>query len=546
VVVDPRRTKTAEHADEHVAVRPGTDAFFLLALASVLFEEDLVDVGRLAPHVVGVEEARGLVEPFAPEAVAARTGVDAPRVRRLARELAAAPAAAVHGRVGNHTVEFGTLASWAADLCNVLTGNLDRPGGVMFASPAHQRLPSGPPGGRGFRTGRWHSRVRRLPEVRSELPVSTLADEIETPGDGQVRALLLVAGNPVRSLPNSERLDAAFASLECMIAIDPYLNESSRHADVVLPPPSPLERPHYDFAFSANAVRTVAKWSSAVFPARGPSEDEIFARLMLILSGQGSAADPTLAHDMVLAYHLDRELARFDSPIHGRDRAEILAALAPLPEIERVVDLRLRTGRFGDGFGADPDGLTLERLRAEPHGIDFGPLVERFPDGIKTTSGRVELAPEPIVDDMARLRAALEQPEGNGLRLVGRRHVRSNNSWMHNVDVLVKGRDRCTLQVHPDDAARIGLDPGGDAVVTSRVGAVETPVEVTDAVMPGVVSLPHGWGHGVPGTRMHVAADHAGVNLNALTDDTVLDPLSGNSVLNGTPVTVVPAPVDEA
>jgi len=542
VVVDPRRSKTARHADEHVQIVPGTDALLLCALAHTLFDEDLVDVGRLEPHVAGVEDVRSALDHFTPERVAAATSVTAATIRRLAREVAAAPSAAVYGRMGNHTVEFGAIASWAADVCNVLTGNVDRPGGIMFAGAVHERLATGEPGGRGFAPGRWASRVRGLPEVRGELPGITLADEIETPGEGQIRAVISVAGNPVRSYPNSPRLDAAFDSLEFYVAVDPYLNETTRHADVILPPPSALERSHYDFTFSRNAVRAVAQYSPQVLDHDGLDESEILARLVLVLSGTGADDDTATVHDQVLSFYVDRELRKEDSPVFGRDKKEILAALEPLPPVERVVDFRIRTGRFGDGFGADADGLTLERLKGRPHGIDGGPMVEQMPAAIRTASGKIELAPDPVITDLERLRSSLEKDTNGSLRLVGRRQLRSNNSWMHNVKVLVKGRDRCTLQVNPADASRLGLDDGGTAVVASRVGEVTAPVEVTDDIMEGVVSLPHGWGHNVPGTRMSVAAEHAGVNLNALTDDSVYDVLSGNAALNAVPVEVTPAP----
>lgn len=543
VVVDPRRSKTAEHADEHIAVVPGTDALLLCGIAHAIFDEGLDEVGRLAPHVTGVDEVREALEEFTPEAVAGPTGVEAGTIRQLARDLAAAPAGVVYGRIGNHTVEFGTLGAWAADVCNVLTGNLDRPGGAMFASPPYTRIPQGEPGGRGFATGRWTSRVKGHPEVRGELPVATLADEIETPGDGQIRAFLSVAGNPVRSCPNSERLDAAFAGLEAYIAVDPYINETTRHADVILPPPSALERSHYDFAFSANAVRRVAKYSPAVFTTDAPDEGEILARLVLLLMGAGLDADTDLVHDQVLDHFVDRELRDETSPIFGRDKDEIVAELTSLAPVERVIDLRLRTGSFGDGFGADPDGLTLTRLREKPHGIDYGPLVERFPAAICTESGKVELAPPSVIDDLERLRDTLARSANGTLRLVGRRQLRSNNSWMHNMSVLVKGEERCTLLVNPVDAAELGLEDGSSALVASRVGKVTVPVEVTGDMMKGVVSLPHGWGHDAPRTRMSVAAAHPGVNTNALTDDGAIDPLSGNAVLNGIPVEVTPARV---
>ncbi|MGN9918597.1 molybdopterin oxidoreductase family protein [Micromonospora palomenae] len=536
LVVDPRRTRTAAAADEHLPIRPGTDALLLFALVHTLFDENLVRLGRLAEHVTGLDDVRELATAFAPERVADRCAVPAPRIRQLARELAAAPTAAVYGRVGTCTVAFGTLTSWLVDVVNVLTGNLDRPGGAMFPLAAHQRTRAAGPG-KGFRTGRWASRVRGLPEVKGELPVATLADEIETPGEGRIRALITVAGNPVLSTANSERLDRALASLDFMVSVDPYLNETTRHADVVLPPPDPARAGHYDFAFLTLAVRNVASYSPPVLPLAPDSLDEcdILARLTLIAAGQGAGADPAGLHEQLLGQVLADAAEALDRPAE-----ELRALVAGDRPAERLLDARLRLGAYGDRFGQRPDGLSLIRLLEHPHGVDLGALRPRLPEVLRTPSGTVELCPPPIAADVARLRAARDAPP-EGFVLVGRRHLRSNNSWMHNVPALVKGRDRCTLQVHPEDAAKLGLAAGEDARVTSRVGSLVVAVEVTPDTMPGVVSLPHGWGHDVPGTRQAVARAHAGVNSNVLTDETAVDPLSGNVVLNGIPVRVQPA-----
>ncbi|GAA2674842.1 molybdopterin oxidoreductase family protein [Actinoplanes palleronii] len=530
VVVDPRRTRTAEHADEHLFIRPGTDAYLLFGIVHTLFAEELIDLGRLTPYINGVEELRGLAAAFGPERVTAVCDVPADRIRGLARELAAAPTAAVYGRIGTCTVEFGTLTSWLVDVVNVLTGNLDRPGGVMFPLAAHLR-PNAQPGGRGFTTGRWHSRVRGLPEVKGELPVATLADEIETPGEGQVRAFLTVAGNPVLSTPNSDRLARALDGLDFMVSVDPYLNETTRHADVILPPLDALRKGHYDFSFLALAVRNFAAYSPPVLPPGpdGMDECDILARLILIISGQGAEADPALVHERLLEQALSRAgAAGLRDTVSGDGPAE------------RLLDVALRTGAYGDRFGAVPDGLSLDRLLAAPHGIDLGPLQSRIPEVLRTPSGLVELAAPPLIAEVTRLRDALDRPRP-GLVLIGRRHLRSNNSWMHNVPALVKGRDRCTLQIHPADAAGLALTDGAPAAVTSRAGSLSATVEVTDRVMPGVVSLPHGWGHDLPGVRLSVAAAHPGVNSNVLTDELVIDPLSGNAVLNGIPVEIKPA-----
>lgn len=550
VVVDPRRSRTVEAADEWLPVRPGADALLLAAIAQVLCAEGLADVGdHVRPHLAGLAEVEEALAPFTPEAVAPATGIDAATTRRIAHELAGAPSAAVYGRIGTTTTQFGTLASWLIDVVNVLTGNLDRPGGVMFTTPvAGGSTTRGTPGrGKGLTIGRGHTRVSRLPEVCGELPVAALAEEITTPprdaSETNVRALVTVAGNPVLSTPNSERLDAALAELDVMISVDIYLNETTRHADVILPPPSVLERAHYDLALLQLAVRNVANYSPPVLERDPdqPDEWEILAKLALIGMGQGPDADPAVADDVAVASLLQSLVRDETSNVHGRDPDELLAELAADGRRgpERLLDVMLRTGPFGDGFGADPDGVSLAVLEAHPHGMDFGPLQPRLPGVLRTPTGRIELAPPALLADIPRLSAWMGDVNGD-LVLVGRRHLRSNNSWMHNLEVLVKGKPRCTLQVHPDDATRLGLADGAPARVTSRVGSVDAPVEVTEAIRPGVVSLPHGWGHGMPGTRLAVAAERAGVNSNVLADHEAIDPLSGTSVLNGIPVAVTP------
>ncbi len=538
VVVDPRRTKSAKAADEHLVIRPGGDAAWLAALANVLFAEDLIDLGAAEPNLGGVDEVRTLVEPFTPEAIEAATWIEPEVTRRIARELAGAPTAAVYGRIGSNTVEFGTLTSWLTDIVTILTGNLDRPGGLMWPSPAHQKpLKRGP--GNGFRIGRRSTRVSGHPEANGEFPVAALAEEIDHPGDGQIRALFTIAGNPARSCPDSRRLSAALGSLDVMISIDPYLNETTRHADVILPPPPALSRSHYDLAFYGLSVRNISNYSSALIEAEEPLEEEIIARLALIAGGAGAEADPQIIHGMVLDTVLQGAVAG-DGPLSGRDPAELASQLVGGSPADRVLEAMLRSGWAGDQFGAESEGLTLEKLKANPHGIDLGPLTPQLPQILSTESGRVELAAEPVAKDVARLQDSLDRPPG-GPVLVGRRHLRSNNSWMHNVEVLVKGKERCTLQVHPDDAADWGLGDGTSAQITSAAGSLVAPVEITDEIARSVVSLPHGWGHDVDEARMSVASRRPGVNSNVLTDSAGIDPLSGNAILNGIPVSVSPA-----
>nr|WP_030879011.1 molybdopterin oxidoreductase family protein [Streptomyces sp. NRRL B-24051] len=521
-VVDPRRTRTARLADRHAAIRPGTDALLLAALTQVLVEEKLTDPGALGEHLEGLDELTEAIADFTPEAVAAACDLDAETIRAIARELAAAPAAAVYGRIGSCTVEHGTLASWLVDVLNILTGNLDRPGGALFPLSATARAPRAAPG-KGFALGRWTSRVSGHPEAKGELPVSALAEEIETPGEGRIRALIVVAGNPVLSAPDGDRLDRALADgLDFMVSVDPYLNETSRHADVVLPPPPPSQGAHFDFALNSLAVRNQVRYSRPAVPLEDGrmDESEILARLVLAVGGM-HGAPPEAVDDRAIG----AALAKAGAP------ASLAGELTGRTGAERRLDLMLRLG---------PYGLTLEQLLAHPHGIDLGPLKPRLPEVLRTRSGRIELLPAPIAADLPRLRASLGARPA-GLVLVGRRHLRSNNSWMHNVPALRGGSNVCTLQIHPDDAARIGLADGDTARITAAGGEVEAFAEITDSVRTGVVSLPHGWGHSRPGTRMSVAGDDPGVNVNQLLDGTLLDPLSGTAVLNAVPVTVTPS-----
>jgi len=534
VVVDPRRTETAELADVHHFIRPGSDVFLLAAMVHTLFEEQRVRLGRLEPHVAGVDAVRQAVAAFTPETVAARCGIAADTIRALARELADARRGCVYARIGSCTQTYGTLASWLVDVLNVLTGHLDEPGGAMFPrSAAFAQNTIGRPGtGRGITTGRHRSRVSGAPEVFGELPAGVLAEEIETPGTGQVRALISVASNPVLSAPNGTRLAKALDSLEFMVSLDIYLNETTRHADVILPGVSPLQDSHYDVAFPQLSFRNHARYSAPVFeaPAGQPPEWQNLLRLAAIAMGRGARADVLALDDELLAAELNK--------IAGDRAPALLAALAPWRGPERLVDLALRSGPYGDGFGARPIGLTLRKVMEAPAGIDLGELQPRIPEVLRTPSGRIELAPPLLLDDLPRAAAELGCDDSTGLKIVGRRDVRSNNSWMHNLPLLAKGPLRCTLLVHPDDASRLGLVDGQNAAITGAGRTVHAPVQLSDAMMPGVVSLPHGWGHDLPGAQLRVAAERPGANLNALLDESLRDPLSGNAVLSGGPVEV--------
>jgi len=541
IVVDPRRTRTAKIADRHLSIRPGTDAHLLLAIANVILDEGLVDLGATDSIIEGFDEIQPAIAPFSPEAAARVTGIDEASIRTLARELAAAPSAAVYGRIGVHTAEFGTLTSWAGDLLCILTGNFDREGGMMFPLAAQSRPRQAGPG-RGFTQGRWSSRVRGAPEVLGEFPIATLADEIETEGKGQIRALVTIAGNPALSAPNGDRLAESFSGLSFMVSVDPFLNETTRHADVILPPPSVLERSHFDVAFTTLSVHNVANYSPAAIGHDGPTESEILSKLALIASQQGADADPSIVKQMLVRGLIDREVGNERSSIAERDPDEIAEAVKDRPGPEALLDILIRTGPYGDGFGAKPDGLSLAVLEAHPHGVDLGALEPALPDVLATQSGKLEVFPQAIAQDLARLEADLSHSRKTGtMRLIGRRTIRSNNSWMHNVDILMRGKDRCTLQIHPEDAKRLRIEVNGRARVTSRVGSVEAPIEITNEIRPGVVSLPHGYGHDQEGAVLSVAKKTPGVNSNRLTDDQPLDPLSGNAVLNGIPVEIAPA-----
>ena len=540
VVVDPRRSETARLADLHLPIRPGTDALFLFALVHTLFEEGLVRPGRLEPMIDGIETVRAMAKEFSPETVAARVGIEAAATRRLARDLAAAPSAACYGRIGTCTQEFGTLASWLVDVVNVLTGNFDRPGGAMFTTPAasFKYGDASPKSRKRLPYARWRSRLRGLPEFAGELPVVTMAEEIDTPGEGQIRGLVTLSGNPVLSTPNGARLARALEGLEYMIAIDIYVNETTRHANLILPTTAPLEHENYDFLLNMLAIRNVAKYSPVTIEPEPDSKHDWQVLLELAAPLMGLAGtDLATLDDMLLGKMVSQAVGRPATPAESVTAEAALRMLGSEPGPNRVLDLLLRAGTYGDGFDDRREGLSLERLRAAEHGVDLGALEPRLPEMLTTPSGKIELAHELIVADVERLRASLARP-ANGMMLIGRRQLRSNNSWMHNVPALVKGPERCTLLVHPLDAERLGLVDEGRARVTSRVGSVEAPVAVSDEIMPGVVSLPHGWGHGLEGVRLSVAANHPGVPSNFLADPEGFDALSGNAVLNGIPVTV--------
>ncbi|MBL0217510.1 MAG: molybdopterin oxidoreductase family protein [Myxococcales bacterium] len=512
IVLDPRRTETAEKADQHHFIRPGTDAALLLAMVHVLFAEKLVR-GRLA--VTGLSELEAAATAWTPERAAPITGIAADEIRGLARALATTPRAVLYGRIGVCTQEFGGLAAWLCYAVNALTGHLDEPGGLMFTTPAVDPLPLAAMLGFDGGFARWKSRVSGKPEFGGELPISALAEEIETAGNGedkvQIRALLTSAGNPVLSSPGGPRLEEALKTLDFMVSIDPYLNETTRLAHVILPPTSPLERSHYDLALNAFAVRNVAKYAPPTFE-RSPEARHDWEICLALWTRIG----------------VPSKLGAGSKLVH-----RLLGKLGP----EAILDLALRTGPHGFGRG----GMSLGKLRKSPHGIDLGPLEPRLPARLGHADKHVHLAPAEYLADLVRLERKHASPPNGNLVLIGRRHLRSNNSWMHNSERLVKGPPRCTLLIHPDDAAARGLSEGGAAKVSTRKGAIELPVEISDEMMKGVVSVPHGWGHNRSGTRLRVAEANPGVSVNDIVDPALIDELSGTSVLTGLAVTVAKA-----
>jgi anaerobic selenocysteine-containing dehydrogenase len=509
VLVDPRRTETAAWADEHHAIRPGGDAALLAALLHVVFAEGLGDDRRTGEMATGTSTLAAAVQGFSPERVADAIGLDAAVVRDLSRRFAEARTAVAYGRIGLCQSLFGPVALWLAEALNVVTGNFDRPGGSMFAKPAVDvaRLVRllGLNG-----AGRFRSRVRKLPEVGGMLPAAAMAEEIETPGAGQIRGLVTLAGNPVLSVPSGERLETALAGLDFMVSIDLYVNETTRHAHVILPPASALEGSHYDVVFHAVAVRNTAKWSPSVF-----------------------AATSGAPHDWDILWGL---ASRIFGHRAGRGLVGYLARRAmgvARPSPDGVLDLLLRTG---------PYRLSLKKLREAEHGIDLGPLVSMRRERVRHPAALVDLAPADLVGDLARVGAWVDERRDGGLVLIGRRHLPSNNSWLHNVPSLTKGPDRSALMMNLEDATGRGLETGDAVRIDSRAGTAEVRLEVTPDVRPGVVSLPHGFGHASARDTLRVAGTLAGANMNAVTDDALVEPLTGTAVLSGVPVSVSPVP----
>lgn len=533
VVIDPRRTETAELADQHIFVRPGTDAFFLFAWVNEIFASDGVNLGHLESFTEGVEQVRAMAQTFTPEAVAEITGIAPAALRQLVSDFNAAGTAALYGRIGLCTQEFGTLASWLIDVVNILSGRMDVPGGAMFARP-----PTGQNEATGevnvVPLGRWKSRARGFPEYMSMLPASFMAEELECTGADAVHAMITVAGNPVLSVPNGKRVGVTLEKLDFVVALDIYINETTAKADIILPSTVQLEHSNYDLLFSAFAQSNFAHYSPQVFESDTDSRSqheiflEIIARMNCMQAGDLDA--------MMLNGMIDRVLA---APEHSHLSAEeINKQNSAYVGAERFLDILLRVGPYGDKFDPTSEGLNLARVKAAQHGMDLGPLQPRLPEALRTEGQRLRLVHDVFENDMPRLLAALQRKPAD-MVLIGRRHIRDMNSWLHNINHYVRGKNRCTLIINPGDANRLGLADGGEALVKGRVGEQRVQVAVSDEIMPGVVSLPHGFGHRYAGTRQSIAAEKLpGVSANDLVDDDVLDMPSGTSVVNGVPVEV--------
>ncbi len=514
VLVDPRRTESARYVDQHLFIRPGTDAFFLLGLIRHVLDKGLTKPGQLRELADDWDALAPLFDDLSLEQVSARCGIAVSEIKRIAEDFAAAECAVCYGRMGVSTQSYGALNHWLMLVLNILTGNLDRPGGMMFTTPAFNKAQSRPMGS--FNS--YQSRARGLPEFDRYFPAVTIAEEMLTPGEGQVRGFVCVAGNPVLSTPNGRQMDAALEQLEFMVSIDFYLNETSRHADIILPPTGPLEHEQYDIVFNMLAVRNLARFSDPIFEAP-----------------EGTRCDWDIVQGLA------ERIEALKNPDAGPARK--------MPSPEQILDHGLKTGPYGQGFNEYNSGepvkhdepLSIEVLKRYPHGLDLGPMRESFPGYLFTADKKLHLTPPELVNDLARALAELRGAEHGELMLIGRRDLRTNNSWMHNSQRLVKGNDRCALLVNPADAERLGLASGKQARIMSRTGELLVSVQVSDDIMPGVVCLPHGWGHDREGISLRVAQSNPGINVNDITDDQVVDVLSGNAVLNGIPVSVVAA-----
>ena len=498
IVIDPRRTETAEIASEHHFIRPATDVLLLLAMLNEIFLQGFAQGSRASDLTPEIDRLITFAKDYSAESVSGITGIPALEIKRLVKEFCEAESAVCYGRMGVSVQEFGLLSQYLIMAINLVTGRLDEVGGLMFPKPAVDIVNNTGPGYLGKR----FSRVKNLPDFNGDYPVVAMADEMLVEGEGQLKGFINVAGNPVLSTPNGEKLDKAFSQLDFMVSVDYFVNETSRHAHIILPPVSPLERDHYDVTFNGFAVHNVAKYSPALFAKKSNEK-----------------------HDWEITLELAKRLDK-NAPFTTKVERWLTKVFGP----KFLLDQGLKRGPYPD--------VNLKKLKKNPHGIDLGPLQNMLPQGLKHKDKKIHLNVDFYQADLERVKEMMQQYDDSQILLIGRRHVRSNNSWLHNSHRLVKGKPRCTLMLHPETAKQQGIEHGQRVNVTSRVGSVDIVAEVTDELMQGVVSIPHGWGHGRKGVKQKIAQAHAGVSVNDLTDDTLIDQLSGNAAVNGVPVTL--------
>jgi len=535
VVIDPRRTETAMIADQHISIRPSTDAQLLFAMLNVAFDKGLTTLGDVADYVKPdqVDVVRRLASKYPPARVAAMTGIDTDIITTLAIEFFTAERAACYGRIGTSLQRFGSLTSWLVDVLNILSGNLDRPGGAMFPSTVvPPMLLNDKYDGDQPPYAKRRSRVSGMPEIAGIMPAVTLAEEITTPGDGQIRGLFVISGNPVSSIPNFSRNLDAFRQLDLQVSVDIYINETSKLADFILPTPPTVQAPAFPLFSAPYMVRSYMRYSPAALNLEaGAMEDW---RLMVKLAARISDVEPALYEENLINDLIDVYL-----PQHPRgaevSKAAARAALGDEPGPERYLDLLVRSGIHGDCFGLLPDGMTLDMLKQHPHGIDLGAMTPRMPAVLATPDRHIDLTPSVIIADEARLDNYCPEDE---LILVGRRHVRSVNSWMNNLHFLTKGKNPCLLLINPADAERIGVESGERVRVSSRERAIEVVVNVSDTMMEGVVSLPHGYGQTNERTKLSGASELDTANFNDISDETDVDVPSATPALGSVSVTI--------
>ncbi len=530
VVVDPRRSETAEKASAHYFIKPTTDVYLLLAIIHTLFAENKINLGHLKDFTEGLNDLKNAVVDFSPEKVADITGLNADTIKKLARDFADAKSAVCYGRMGVSVQSFGGVCQWLVYALNIITGNFDRAGGAMFTTPAFDPLAGAKP--RNI-FGRWHSRVQQRPEFMGELPVSVMSEEILTPGEGQIKAMFTVCGNPILSTPNGTKLDKAFAELDFMVAIDIYINETTRHANIILPPATGVEVVQFDVAFNTLAIRNTVKYSEPLFE-KGENVKYDW-EIMQEIAHRLNSFEPLALSDELSDVGSSKLIAQSSKPVF----------VSP----DAMIDEALKSGIYD---------LSIEKLKGNPHGIDLGNLTSQLPQRLVHADKKIQLAPKILVDDLERVKSDMEQrTTDNGQRttdngknntqypipntqftLIGRRHLRDNNSWMHNHDKLMRGHNRCTAMIHPEDAMRLNISDKDIVKISSRVGTIQIPAELTDQIMRGVVSIPHGYGHNRVGTKLDVAEKYAGVSLNDLTDERVIDTLTGNAAFNSVMVVI--------